>query len=257
MRTSRPSARNDAHPHPSGAEGAPVGGAHSRRGMTLIELTVSLAIIAVLFGAVVAGIGAITGAKAKGAAGELGGVIRSLYDTASLSGKTCRLVFALPAEKDDQTPVKYWAECAKGNVTTSRDRDAQLKEDTRAAEEEARNRKGGQPPPVRRYSDDEPSLSDLMAQEKDRVEAQATFSNFTSEEIKPRTFPKAVHLSVWTQHQREPVKSGLAYLYFFPQGFTEKSMLFLRQGDNVWTLTVAPLTGKTTVVGEELEVPRS
>jgi general secretion pathway protein H len=66
-----------------------------------------------------------------------------------------------------------------------------------------------------------------------------------------------VKLSVWTRHQREVARSGTAYLYFFPQGFTERAQLYVRQGDNVWTLSVSPLTGKTSVVGEALEVPRS
>jgi general secretion pathway protein H len=33
--------------------------------------------------------------------------------------------------------------------------------------------------------------------------------------------------------------------------------VYVRQGDNVWTLTVSPLTGKVNIVAEELEVPRS
>ena len=67
-----------------------------KRGFTLIEMVVALAIVAVLFAAVVIGVGALTGAKAKESATELSGVIRSMYDTANLTGKTCRLVFELP-----------------------------------------------------------------------------------------------------------------------------------------------------------------
>ena len=64
-------------------------------------------------------------------------------------------------------------------------------------------------------------------------------------------------MSVWTRHQKTAVEQGVAYLYFFPQGYTEKAHVYVRQGDNVWTLTVSPLTGKVSVVAEELEVPRS
>jgi general secretion pathway protein H len=103
----------------------------------------------------------------------------------------------------------------------------------------------------------EPTLLELMAQEKERVEAAAKYSTYTSPEIEPREFPKAVKVSVWTRHQRDAVGSGIAYLYFFPQGFTERAMVFIRQGNNAWTLVVSPLTGKTSVVGDQLEVPRS
>ena len=57
--------------------------------------------------------------------------------------------------------------------------------------------------------------------------------------------------------QRSPVKHGTAFLYFFPQGFTEKAQVWVRQGSNTWTLTISPLTGKTVIHTEDLEVPRS
>ena len=78
------------------------------RGMTLIEVSISLGIAAVLFAAVTVSIGAVTGTKAKASASELAGVIRSLYDTAALSGKTCRLVFDMAdpkaRERRDEVP---------------------------------------------------------------------------------------------------------------------------------------------------------
>ena len=88
------------------------------------------------------------------------------------------------------------------------------------------------------------------------MEETARFSAYTAEEVSPRELPAGVAVSVWTRQQRDPVESGVAYLYFFPQGYTEKAMVFLRQGDNAWTLDVSPLTGKVQVVAEALEVPR-
>lgn len=231
------------------------GGRHER-GMTLIEVSISLGIAAVLFAAVTVSIGAVTGAKAKASASELAGVIRSLYDTASLSGKTCRLVFEMPDAKSDSGTTRYRAECAAGNVTTTRDRDSQLREETKAREDEKR----GRTDPRHNYtrgSDGEPSLEELMAQEQSRVDSAAKFSEYTAEEIKPRELPSGVSVAVWTVHQREPTDKGVAYLYFFPQGFTEKAQVYVRQGDNVWTLVLSPLTGKVNIEGEALEVPRT
>jgi general secretion pathway protein H len=226
-------------------------------GLTLVEVTIAIAIVAVLFSAVVVGVGALTGTKAKATAGQLAGTIRSLYDTAALSGKTCRMAFELqPAGKR----TKYWAECAEGNVTANPDADEYTKK--RARDDASRRRK-----PARKAgtSDVGPGLfpetgstfEDVMSREKDRVEAVSRFSVFTSPEIEARELPEAVTVSVWTRHQRDVIKSGLAYIYFFPQGFTERAQVWVRQGNNVWTLTLAPLTGKTVVVGDELEVPRT
>lgn len=208
-------------------------------GFTLIEVVVALGIMSILFGAAVMGLGALTGTKAKGATNELAGVMRSLYDTAALSGKTCRLVFELPnVEKGEKGPAKYWAECAKSAVTA-----AQKRAPLKTKPEERRK--------------EEHNLQDFMAQEKERIETQGAFSQFQSPEIAPRALPSSVKLSVWTRHQREAADTGISYLYFFPQGYTEKAMVYIRQGDNVWTLSLAPLTGKTSVVAGELEIPRA
>ncbi|MFL5320060.1 MAG: Tfp pilus assembly protein FimT/FimU [Myxococcaceae bacterium] len=217
------------------------------RGLTLIEIMVALFIAVVLFGAVITGMGAITGTKAKAAAGELSGTIRSLYDTANLSGKTCRLVFQLPSPKDEDSRTSYWAECAEGAVTTAKDRDEALKNATKEQEDLAKGRK-----PEHRTGS-----SNAIAAEQEKIEARAKFADFTDETIAKRELPPAVHVTVWTKHQRDEAKSGLAYLYFFPQGYTERAMVKLKQGDNVWTINVQPLTGKANVVAEDLEIPKS
>lgn len=231
----------------------------AQRGLTLIEIIIALLIAAVLFGAVVSGVGALTGTKAKASASELAGIIRSLYDTAALTGKTCRLVFELPPAKSED-PVRYHAECAESGVTTSRDREAALREENKAQDDEKRqgsSSKNERRNFTSRDSGGAPSMQDLMEQEQGRVEQTARFSSYTAEELAPRELAGAVSLSVWTRHQRTAVDQGVAYLYFFPQGYTEKAQVYVKQGDNVWTLVVSPLTGKVTIVPEELEVPRS
>lgn len=234
----------------------------AQRGLTLIEISIAIIIVAMLFSAAVMGIGSITGAKAKGAAGELAGTIRSLYDSAALRGKTCRLVFEIPDPKNEEEPTKYHAECAEGAVTTSRDRDTALREENREREQDSRSRgTGASGGDTRRSyiassSSDTPTADELLEGEQARVESAARFSSYTSEEVPPRELPSDVRISVWTRQQREPVESGVAYLYFFPQGYTEKAHVYVQQGDNVWTLDVQPLTGKVQIAPEALEVPR-
>lgn len=222
-----------------------------QRGLTLIEIMVAMTIAIVLFGAVAMSVGAITGSKAKAATGELAGTIRYIYDTANLTGKTCRLVFDMPPSRDEDTTVKYWAECAAGNITTSRDRENELKAATKEQEERA---KGNEPSSTFK---DTSAFSELMAREQGRVDDQAKFSDYTDETLEKKELPSSVRIGVWTRHQKKEAKDGLAYLYFFPQGFTERAMVKVRQGDNVWTIKVEPLTGKANVVPEDVEIPRS
>lgn len=227
-----------------------------RRGITLIELVVALGIVVVLFAAVVFGVGALTGARAKESSAELAGTIRALYDSAALSGKTCRLVFELPGKSDDDKEVKYHAECAKGGITAGANREDEQKE---ASRRDKKARDDANDTRFKSFSSDDrgPNLQELMAREKNRVEESAKFAAFSSEDVVERSLPSGVEVEVWTSKLKTPVKSGVAYLYFFPQGFTERAQIYVRQGKNVWTLTVSPLTGKTVIHAEALELPRT
>jgi general secretion pathway protein H len=234
----------------------------SPRGLTLIELTVAIAIAGALFAALILGLGALTGTRARKALGELGGAARSLYDTAALTGHTCRLALLLP--KDDAAEFSYRAECASGAVASALDRDQELRDVTKtAADAEKRGGRRTSPTSGSRSgsgygsgSSSGSSLLDVLDAEKERVEKATSFSAFTSPEIQPRKM-SGVRVSVWTSHQRAKVDSGPAYLYFFPQGYTERAQVTVRQGPNVWTLVVAPLTGKTSIVAGEMEIPKS
>lgn len=244
----------------------------AHRGFTIIELMVAMAVAALLFAALIMGLGALTGARARKAMGELGGAARSLYDTAALTGNTCRLVLLLP--RDDSAEFAYRAECANGPVTSSMDRDQEIRDATKAAVEAYKkgNRGGSRstpPPPDPRAASGSgsygaygstgssgSSLLDLLDSEKARVEKAAAFSAFSTPEIQPRKM-SGVRVSVWTSHQRAKIDTGLAYLYFFPQGYTERAQVTVRQGKNVWTLLVSPITGRTSIVDGEPEIPKS
>lgn len=212
-----------------------------RRGVTLIELIVALTIATLLFGAVTIGIGSLTGASAKRATTELAGTIRAMYDTAAVSGRTCRLVFAMPTERDVPSKHSWRAECAKGDVAVQR-------EDPKQKERPPRSSPRSDSP----YA---PTLQELTLREEERVDKAVAFSNFSDEGLEPHELPAGVHLEVWTPKQARPVTTGTAYLYFFAQGYSERARIWLQQGSNAWTVSVAPLTGKTSIAADKLEVP--
>jgi general secretion pathway protein H len=229
-----------------------------RRGFTLLELVIVIAIIGLLLGVAVVAVGSINGTKAKEASAELAGTIRLLYDSAALTGRTCRLVFELPAAKDEEGKVKYHAECAKGALTAARNRDEELKDLEKKRQEDARHPKRQEDTRYRMMaSDSAPTLQELQVREKKRVEDQAKYDTFATDEIKEKVLPGAVRMTIWTKHQRDPIKAGTAFIYFFPQGFTERSQIVVKQGANAWTLVTSPLTGKVVINNEELETPKS
>jgi general secretion pathway protein H len=227
-----------------------------QRGFTLIEITVAIAIAALLLGAAVYGVGAITGARAKEGASELANAIRTMYDTAALTGKTCRLVFQLPdSKREEDGHVSWHAECAKSAITAAANREDELHDANQKAKEDKLRRPDTRS--RRLDSDTGPSMQELMDREKGRVEEASKFGAFSSEGLEEHQYASSVKIEVWTRKLREPIKNGVAYLYFFPQGYTERAQVYVRQGSNVWTITVAPLTGKVAVVSDDLEVPRA
>jgi general secretion pathway protein H len=235
-------------------DGCGRGSLQAQRGLTLIELAIAIAIAAVLFAAVVTGVGAITGAKAKEAAGELAGTIRGMYDEAALTGRTCRIVFELPAENDEEGSVAYAPQCAKGAVALgNRDEEIRAGNEGRREEERFRGREGRDARSSRLT--DEPTLEDVFASERTRVEGEAQFSGFEPLDVGREEIPSSVRMSVWVRGQKDPVRSGVAYLYFHPQGYADRAMVFVQQGDNAWTIDVSPLTGKAEVIPGLEEVP--
>lgn len=61
-------------------------------------------------------------------------------------------------------------------------------------------------------------------------------------------------LSVWTEGMDKPTDSGDAYIYFFPNGYTQESIIHLQDDDKrVISVKVSALTGTATVVDGYVE----
>ena len=73
------------------------------RGFTLVEATVSIAIVALVMGVVMVSLSA-GHADVRSAAGKLSGTIRASFDSAALTGQTYRLVFSFETDKETQKP---------------------------------------------------------------------------------------------------------------------------------------------------------
>ena len=61
---------------------------------------------------------------------------------------------------------------------------------------------------------------------------------------------------MFTPRQREPYRKGRAYLYFFPDGHTERAIVRLNDGDDFYSLVVHPLTGRVEVMSGKVDIPR-
>lgn len=212
--------------------------ARAPRGMTLIEIMIALAVVATVVFVAVPSMEAYAGIRAREEAGKLSGAIRFMYGQSALSGKVCRLVFDLDGRS-------WWPECTEGRFTLNREKERTL--GGKAVEEVKKE--------TRRSSSS--GLKDEGELMRERIEKKAEFSTFRNEEFGKRKLPDGAELSVWVAHQREKYVKGRAFLYFFPQGHTERAQIYMSSGHgDVYTLAVSPLNGKVKVVDSELEVPR-
>lgn len=206
---------------------------HRARGFTLVELLIAVAVMALLTAAAMPALDAATGASARGAAGELAGAARYLFDTAALRHQTCRLVMDLDARS-------WWAECTKDRVTASRE-PVSASDAARAADEEAL---------AERFPDDRDA-------EQRRLLAKAKWGAFSDRIAAKRSLPGSAAFSeVWAEHLREPATRGKAYVYFYPQGRAEEARVPIVDGSNAYSVVVPAFTGRARVVPGKPEVKR-
>ncbi|GAC1339714.1 MAG: hypothetical protein NVSMB23_09040 [Myxococcales bacterium] len=207
------------------------------RGLTLIEITIALAIAALLVAVAIPAVASITRAQLRQKSGQLASGIRALYGQSAISGRSCRLAIDLDAQS-------YRAECAKGAVRLAADRE-RARDGAREGthDEELLARAGA----------DRASLS---AEDRERLALLRQSAFAPSPEIPPTTLGGAVRFrQVWVSHQEEPYTAGIAYLYFWPTGQTEGASLQLAQGDDLYTLLVSPLTGRVRIVAGAASAP--
>jgi general secretion pathway protein H len=183
--------------------------------------------------------------SARSNAGKMGAAILYLNDRAITTGGYYRLVIDLSgnkysAERSDERfyLVREKEEApGRGRAPDEAEKERKLKEqDERDQQYLSTLAKQLQPPPKPR---------------------RARFQAF-----KDSTLPK-VDLrgcrvrDVYTPRQREPYSEGIAYLYFFPDGHTERAIIHLVDTDgDVYTLVVHPLTGRVEVLPGDIPVPR-
>jgi general secretion pathway protein H len=209
------------------------------RGFTLMELLVSIAVIALMIAAVIPSIESATGMKGREAAGEISALVRYMYDQSALTGKACRIVF-------DMDQNAYWAECTPDHFVI--DQEKVKSRDGKAIIEEKIKREQRKLDPN--------DLKDAVEIQREKVEKEAEFSSFTDSQVTKKVLPDVVTLQVWTGHQTERFIKGQAFLHFFPQGYTERAQIYLQSAGDTYTLVVSPLTGRVNVVNEDLALPK-
>ncbi|OJY28190.1 MAG: hypothetical protein BGO98_21585 [Myxococcales bacterium 68-20] len=212
--------------------------------MTLIEVLIVMALIALILSAVVIGSGQMSSSRLRHSSTMITGAIRVGFSRATASSKTVRLVM------DFQDNAIWLEEGDQPHLVQTKDKSgtggaaAATVMEQESLEESGRILKG---PTAPRTSFREIDAMGLVASDPGKGHKPLERG------IKFR--------QVQTAHDYEPRTEGRAYLYFWPGGQTERAAIQLKIGDSgdenrTVTLIVAPLTGKVTIKDGAVEMPQ-
>lgn len=214
-----------------------------RRGFTLIELTIALAIFAMVTATAVAGMNSLTHAHLRSTAVKIAGAVKMSYDRAVMERRTQRLVLDMDKNtvllEFTESPFALARERAKGSKGVT--------PDDPASADASRDR-----------SSKKKSDSPLGGFDLEAGEGAKFVPDDDSDLGRPFALPSGIRLTrVWTGSAEEAFTSGQAYLNFFSGGYTEPAIIELSdENDEVVTLKVLPLTGRVRSYDKKLETPK-
>jgi general secretion pathway protein H len=229
--------------------------ARAQRGFTLIEIIVVIAIVGLIMGLGIKGFRSLARSDLRAASTRLAGTMRFLFDRASTTGKVHRLVL-------DLENGRYWAEASDDKFFIPRDSESPealaRREEMEAQEDEEKRAKLEKEAAARAAQASSGAGSfDLSKIEVGEFKPKrARFAAFKELAFKAQTLKKSLVLrSVYTPRVTDPVTAGRAYIYYFPLGQTEPSIVTLSdQGaEAIFSLVVHPLTGRVKIYNQDVK----
>jgi len=223
-----------------GASARPRADRRGRRGVTLFELVIAIALIALLSGTLLLGVGFRRANERRSAAMVVLVGLRMGMTRANVTGYPVRMVFDLGEHRVglEETTQRRVLRSEEGEDGEEASTEA-VSEVERAAREEAeRVLKGPQPPrarfaPVKEFGGDEGEGAGRS------LGAHARFR------------------SVQTEHDPEPITEGRAYLYIWPRGGTEEAAIQITDdaGAEGLTVRISALTGRGRIERGRVPLP--
>ncbi len=218
--------------------------------MTLIEMTVVLAVIGLLAGALTIGYGRLPATALKREAVHMAAILRSAYDRATASGAHHRVVLDL-----DQG--SYQLERCEGKVDVRRARDLReeldrQKQDAEQAAEQAAQAQQQGPDGM---------LQGLVANAGKTLGGSGGSGATKCTPVKGDMgqanrlggHPKVGFAKVWVGHLDEPVKDGQVTINFYPLGSAEKAVIVLATDEeNRFSIALQPISGRIDMMQGEM-----
>lgn len=189
----------------------------SRGGFTLIEIMISVIIIALVVGTALPRLTRSTGSQTRKITRQVVSLNRELRNFARLKQKTYRLVIDFGSEKSG--PGLYVESASNMELLGNKD------------EEESTDSKKGD-------------------------ERKSPFQIDKEVLKKPIELPSGINFeSVELEGREGPITSGQAYIHFFPHGLVQRSIINIGDGKSLhWSLVIQPLTGQTLIKTDRVQL---
>ncbi|HET7542531.1 MAG TPA: prepilin-type N-terminal cleavage/methylation domain-containing protein [Polyangiaceae bacterium] len=229
-----PTAQRESHVTPKG-----VTKRVAQRGLTLVELLIVIALIAILGGTVLMGPGLLEGSRLKSAATLIVSGVRLGLARASTTGRPTRLSFDLDNAKVTLEEADSSVLLREHTTDSSSGSAAATELEKKAQAESDRILQGPHAP-------------------RATFRPVPGFNSSPDETGSARSLGNGVQfISVQTEHDDEPRSTGRAYLYFFPGGTTERASVQLkRRGDDTgMTVSISGLTGRAKIERGRVDLP--
>ena len=222
----------------------------AHKGMTILELMIVLAILAAATLLLRTGFRVFTKADLVENSTELAAILRRASTLAIEHGEMHRVLIDL----DKQV---YVVEMCQGSLAVARNEVLRADpEEKKRQLERAKERLLGMPPPGAAASQDtDPEaatrrqLAVVGHHIADRNCVPATDS--ISGDAQGKGWQRALRASkgikfkeIWVQHRDESATKGQVAIYFFPDGSSEKSVIEVTDGNEVFTVLVSGLSGR-------------
>jgi general secretion pathway protein H len=223
-------------------------GRGAARGVTLVEMLIVIALIALIGGSILFGSGMLGGARQRAAGTLLITAVQKGIAQANTTGRPVRLVMDFAGNR-----IRL-EESSTSKVLRSSPRDAAALE--AAARRESERVVDTTTPPPPQYTavdvlgdDAEPTKPTATEGEGEGAAAPTGPSRSLGAGVKFRL--------VQTEHDVDPITEGDAYLYFWPGGITEQAVIQLTRGadDEGLTVQVSSLTGRAVIKPGRVALP--
>jgi general secretion pathway protein H len=208
----------------------------SARGVTLVEVLIVVALIAILAGGAVFGSGMLSSSRLRAGSTLIASAVRLGLARANNSGHATRLVLDLDHDK------VLLEEASGSRMLREKEAPAAGAEAATQAEQAAK------------------AESDRILEGPQAPRTAFKPVSQFAETPEGRELGKGVDLfSVQTEHDEDPVTSGVAYVYFWPGGATERGNIQLKRvaSDQALTVMVSALTGRTKIEKGLVDLPEA